>query len=62
MDAFRPKTDEAIAMFVTDRQALWNLARRSKTLEIEFPTRDVGTKKAVFETGGLNPARMPGWD
>lgn len=61
MDAWRPDTDEAIAMFITDQKALWKLAGASKTVEIEFPVKAGGTRKALFETGGLDPKQMPGW-
>jgi len=61
LPASRPKTDEAIAMFIDDRKALWKLATTSKVLEIEFPTKDVGKRTAVFETGGLDASKMPGW-
>jgi hypothetical protein len=62
MAALRPKTDEAIAMFINDHKALWKLARENKAIEIEFPTRDVGAKTVVFETGGINASQMPGWN
>lgn len=62
MDAWRPDTDEAIAMFITDQKALWKLARKTHTLSIEFPVKAGGTRTAVFETGGLNGSHMPGWD
>lgn len=61
MDAWRPNTDEAIAMFITDYKALWKLAGKSKTVEIEFPVKAGGTRKALFETGGLDSKQMPGW-
>lgn len=61
MSANRPKTDEATAMFIDDYKALWKLAGKSKKLEIEFPVKAGGTRKAVFETGGVNKERMPGW-
>jgi len=48
----RPKTDEAIAMFIDDWKGLWKLAKSGKQLTIEFPTRDVGTRTARFEGGG----------
>ena len=57
----RPKTDEAIAMFIEDERALWTLAKNARTLEIEFPVKGLGKRKAVFEVGGLDPGRMPGW-
>lgn len=62
MSANRPKTDEAIAMFIDDDKALWKLVRKSKAIEVEFPTRDVGPRKVVFEVGGLDGKQMPGWD
>nr|WP_295382317.1 hypothetical protein [Pseudoxanthomonas sp.] len=62
MDAWRPDTDEAIAMFITDQKALWKLARKTRVLEIEFPVKAGGTRKAMFETGGLDGSQMPGWD
>jgi hypothetical protein len=61
MDAWRPDTDEAIAMFITDYKGLWKLAAHAKTLEIEFPVKSGGTQTAEFETGGLDAAQMPGW-
>jgi hypothetical protein len=61
MAASRPKTDEAIAMFIEDERALWRLARDSKRLAITFPVKAGGTRTAVFETGGLDPSKMPGW-
>jgi hypothetical protein len=57
----RPKTDEAIAMFIEDERALWKLAKNAKTLEIEFPVKGLGKRSAMFEVGGLDPGRMPGW-
>ncbi|HLM53585.1 MAG TPA: hypothetical protein VK325_08365 [Pseudoxanthomonas sp.] len=62
MQAWRPDTDEAIAMFISDDKALWKLARTTQVMEIEFPVEAGGTRTAVFETGGLDGARMPGWD
>lgn len=61
MDAWRPDTDEAIAMFINDEKALWKLAGTSKTLEIEFPVKAGGTRKALFETAGLDSKQMTGW-
>jgi hypothetical protein len=58
----RPKTDEAIAMFVDDHKALWKLAKASKQLSIEFPTRHVGKRTAEFEVGGLDPEKLPKWN
>lgn len=64
MSANRPKTDEAIAMFIDDYKSLWRIAGKSKQIEIEFPVKSGGTRKAVFETGGVNKERLPnkGWN
>jgi len=61
MAASRPKTDEAIAMFIEDERALWRMTRDAKSLSIEFPVK-AGTRTAVFEVGGLDRGQMPGWD
>jgi hypothetical protein len=62
MAASRPRTDEAIAMFIEDEKALWKLAQQAgRTLAIEFPVKAGGTRTAVFEVGELQPARLPGW-
>ena len=58
----RPKTDEAIAMFIDDHQRLWNLAKRSKQVSIQFPTRTVGKRTADFEVGGLEASKLPKWN
>lgn len=60
--ASRPKTDEAIAMFIEDERALWRLARDAKVISIEFPVKPAGTRIAVFEVGGLDRARLPAWN
>lgn len=57
----RPKTDEAIAMFIDDHKTLWKLAKGSKQLSIEFPTKAVGKRSANFEVGGLDPSKLPKW-
>lgn len=62
MAANRPDTDEAIAMFIVDNRGLWRQARRAKVIEIEFPVKAGGTRKAVFEVGGLDGSQMPNWD
>ena len=62
MAAWRPDTDEAIAMFITDHKALWKLLRKTREVAIEFPVKGGGTRTAVFETGGLNGEHLPGWD
>ena len=58
----RPKTDEAIAMFIDDHKALWKLAKASKQLSIEFPTKGVGRKTVDFEVGGLDAKKLPKWN
>ena len=62
MDGWRPDTDEAIAMFITDQKALWKLLRNSEVVEVEFPVKAGGTRKVTFDTGGLEASQMPGWD
>ena len=62
MAASRPKTDEAIAMFIEDERALWKLAKGAKQLAIEFPVKAGGTRTAVFEVGGLEPSKLPAWN
>lgn len=58
----RPKTDEAIAMFIDDHKGLWKFAKSSKQLSIEFPTKTVGKRTAEFEVGGLDPSKLPKWN
>jgi len=62
MSAWRPKTDEAIAMFIEDYRGLWKKMRQARTLKIEFPVKAGGTRTAAFEVGGLDGSQMPGWD
>ena len=62
MEAWRPDTDEAIAMFITDYKSLWRLAGKTQVMSVEFPVKGGGTRTAVFETGGLDPAQLPGWN
>lgn len=61
MAGSRPKTDEAIAMFIEDERTLWRLMKSSKEISIEVPLKAGGTQAAVFEVGGLDPSRMKGW-
>jgi len=61
MNAFRPDTNEAIAMFINDDKALWRRIRDANTLSIEFQVRDGSRRTAVFEIGGLDRSRLPGW-
>ena len=62
VDASRPKTDEAIAMFIEDEKMLWKTVKGAKVIAIEFPVKAGGTRTAVFEVGGLDPLRMPKWE
>jgi hypothetical protein len=61
MAASRPKTDEAIAMFIEDERALWRMVLGANTLAITFPVKAGGTRTAIFEVGGVDHARFPGW-
>jgi hypothetical protein len=62
MAARRPVTDEAIAMFIDDAQALWRATAGTARLGIEFPVKAGGSLTAVFDVAGLDRSRMPGWD
>lgn len=62
MAAYRPDTDEAIAMFITDHRSMWRTTRKAGRVEIEFPVKAGGTRTALFETGGLDGSQMPSWD
>ena len=62
MAAQRPATDEAIALFINDWEALWRSIEGAKQLSIEFPVKGRGARTATFEVGGLNRSRMRGWD
>ncbi|AKC88231.1 hypothetical protein [Pseudoxanthomonas suwonensis] len=62
MSAWRPKTDEAIAMFIEDYRGLWRQMRQAQRLQVEFPVKAGGTRTATFEVGGLDGSQMPGWD
>ena len=59
--AWRPDTDEAIALFIRDAATLWRLAGDGARLRIAFPVRAGGTRTADFEVVGLDDAKMPGW-
>lgn len=61
MDAWRPETDEAIAMFIRDQAKLWRLTGDAATLTIAFPVKAGGTRSASFEVVGLDESKMPGW-
>lgn len=58
----RPRTDEAIAMFINDWRALWGLTDGATQISIEFPVTAGGTRTASFDVGGLDRSKMPGWD
>jgi hypothetical protein len=62
MAANRPKTDEAIAMFIDDERALWRMTKDAGRMSIEFPVKAGGTRTAVFEVAGLDRGKLPGWD
>lgn len=62
MAAHRPRTDQAIAMFIDDWRALWRTTAGAKTLSIAFPVTAGGTRTATFDVAGLDPAKLPGWD
>ncbi|MFP7723923.1 hypothetical protein [Lysobacter sp. D1-1-M9] len=62
MDASRPDTDEAIAMFIEDERALWNLAKDADEIAIEFPVKVGGTRTVVYEVAGLDSNRLPAWN
>jgi hypothetical protein len=61
MAANRPDTDEAIAMFIDDERALWRMLDGAKMLSVEYPVKAGGTRTAVFEVGGLDRSKLPGW-
>lgn len=61
MEAWRPNTDEAIAMFIRDQAKLWRLTGDAAKLTIEFPVKAGGTRSASFEVVGLDETKMPGW-
>ncbi|MBE2210003.1 MAG: hypothetical protein IAE66_00240 [Xanthomonadaceae bacterium] len=58
----RPDTDEAIAMFIEDEAALWRLFKSAQEVSIEFPVKPSGTRIATFESGGLDPTKLPKWN
>lgn len=62
MAANRPDTDEAIAMFIDDHRALWQAIDGATTLAVTFPVEAGDTLTAEFEVGGLDRARLPGWN
>ena len=61
MAAWRPNTDEAIAMFINDTATLWRLTAAAARIRIEFPVTAGGTRTASFEVVALDETKMPGW-
>jgi hypothetical protein len=61
MAAWRPDTDEAIALFIRATATLWRLAGEAERLSIEFPVAAGGSRTASFEVAALDQAKMPGW-
>lgn len=61
MEGARPRTDEAIAMFIKNEVALYKALDGVKELRVEFPVKKLGRREAVFEVGGLDRTRLPGW-
>jgi hypothetical protein len=59
MSALRPKTDDAIAMFLNNDRAVWRMLDGAKTFTVEFPVKPSGTRKASFEVAGLDRTQMP---
>lgn len=62
MAANRPKTDEAIAMFIDDEKALWRMIDGASRLLVEYPVKAGGTRIAEFEVGGLDHEQLPAWN
>jgi hypothetical protein len=62
MDASRPNTDEAIAMFVEDERALWKMIDGARILRIDFPVKGMGKRTATFEVAGLDRTQLPKWN
>lgn len=57
----RPNTDDAIALFINDWQALWRLTGEATRISIEFPVKAGGTRTATFDVVGLDESKMEGW-
>jgi hypothetical protein len=62
MAARRPNTEEAIAMFIDDAQALWRMTSGAHRVSIEFPVDVGGTRTVTVDVAGLDRSKMPGWD
>lgn len=61
LTAWRPDTDEAIALFIRDSAKLWRVTGDAATISITFPVKAGGTRSATFEVVGLDETKMPGW-
>ena len=61
MAARRPKTDEAIAMFIDDAFGLWRATAGAKKVSIEFPVKLGGKRSASFEFAGLDRSKLWGY-
>ena len=59
MAGSRPKTDEAIAMFVEDERGLWRLVGGARELSIEFPVKAGGTRAACIRRPPPGSDRTP---
>ena len=59
--AWRPDTDEAIALFIRDTKRLWRMTGDAARLRITFPVTAGGQREASFEVVSLDEANMPGW-
>ncbi|MCC6989498.1 MAG: hypothetical protein IT181_10900 [Acidobacteria bacterium] len=59
--AWRPDTDEAIALFIRDTKAFWRITGDAARLRITFPVTAGGTREASFEVVSLDESKMPGW-
>jgi hypothetical protein len=59
--AWRPDTDEAIALFIRDSAKLWRITGNAARLRITFPVAAGGTREASFEVVSLDESKMPGW-
>lgn len=59
--AWRPDTDEAIALFIRDTKALWRMTGDASRLRVTFPVAAGGTREASFEVVSLDESKMPGW-
>lgn len=61
LSAWRPNTDEAIALFIRDYAAVWRTTSDAARLRITFPVKAGGTRTASFEVVGLDESKLPGW-